>query len=408
MARFQYRAVDADGLERSGAIEAGDVAQARAALQKRKLLPIELASAASGRSKATSQPAQLISGGALSHKARLVIVRQLATLIDAAVPVDEALHMVAAQQEKARYRKIVEDVETGVVEGMRLAESMGRHPDSFPGLLRAAVAGGERSGQLGFVLSRLADYLARAQTLRSKIQTAMVYPAALTAVAITVISCLMIFVVPTLTEQFQSFEAQLPLVTRVLIATSWFLSNFWIPLFLGLGVGGYFLSRTLRQEPVRAAVDAALLGAPLIGRWVEVVSTSRFVRAVSTLSQSGLPVLDCVRAARDSAPNRKFQKAVDHMADRIEEGEPFSTAMRRSGVVPVMVVYMAASGENAGELPKMLEKAADHLDEEFEAFTQTALSLFEPAIIVTMGAVVASIVLAIMLPILQLNQLAVG
>jgi general secretion pathway protein F len=338
----------------------------------------------------------------------LVITRQLATLIDAAVPVDEAIGMVAAQQEIARAKRVMNDVQSGVVEGMRLADALGRQPKSFPNLYRAAVAGGERSGKLGFTLNRLADYLTQAHALRTKIQTAMIYPAALSLVAVTVIICLMIFVVPALTEQFESFDARLPLITQILIGVSSFLSTFWPLLLAGLVGGGYVLGAALKRESFRTAIDAVVLRLPVIGRWSSTVNASRFIRAVSTLALAGLPLLDSVRASRESAPNRIVAKAIGAIGDRIEEGEPFSQAMRKSGVMPIMVVYMAASGENAGELPVMLEKAADHLDQEFDAFTTTALSLLEPAIIVTMGAVVAGIVLAIMLPILQLNQMAIG
>ena len=174
-------------------------------------------------------------------------------------------------------------------------------------------------------------------------------------------------------------------------------------------VDGLIAARTaLRQPHIHLAWDAAVLRAPLLGRWIRIVSCSRFVRSVATLTASGLPVLEAVRASRDAASNRAFARAADQMAARIQEGEPFSHAMRQSGYVPPMVIYMTVGGENSGELPDMLEKASDHLDQEFEGFIQTALSLIEPAIIILMGAMVAGIVLAIMLPILQLNQLAAG
>jgi general secretion pathway protein F len=336
------------------------------------------------------------------------MTRQLATLVDAAVPVEEALGMIAAQQEQESVKRIVASVRTDVTEGRRLAEALGRHPRSFSGLYRAAVAGGERSGNLGLVLTRLADYLTRVHAQRSKVLAAMVYPAALVCVATCVVSCLMIFVVPSLAEQFESFDARLPLLTQILIAVSKFLSTFWAVLLIGLFALVFAVRRALRQPAIREAADGALLRAPVIGRWVVAVNASRFVRAVSTLVTSGLPILESIRAARESLTNRVAAKAAERMADWIEEGESLSQAMRRSGVIPPMVAYMAASGETAGDLPGMLEKAADHLDQEFEAFTNSAISLFEPAVIVFMGVVVASIVLAIMLPVLQLNRLAIG
>jgi general secretion pathway protein F len=300
------------------------------------------------------------------------------------------------------------DVQGGVVEGQRLADALARHPQSFGALYCAAAAGGERAGKLGFVLMRLADYLARAHAIRSKITTAMVYPAALALVAFTVVTCLMIFVVPSLAEQFSHFDAELPLLTQILIGVSGFLANWWALLLAAIAAGAWFVSVLMRREPVRAGLDAWLLKAPLIGKWVVSVNASRFIRAVATCVSSGRPVLDSVRVASASLDNRAAAKAARLMAVRIEEGEPLSLAMRRSGIIPPMVVYMTASGENAGDLPGMLDKAADQLDQDFEAFTASALSLLEPAIIVFMGAVVASIVLAIMLPVLQLNRLAIG
>ncbi|MEZ5995737.1 MAG: type II secretion system inner membrane protein GspF [Hyphomonadaceae bacterium] len=407
MPRFQYIAIDPDGRQRRGGLEAANEGAARAVLVRKRLVPVHVdAREIAGPDQ--SRRAQQAGARKLSHKDRLLVTRQLATLVDASVPIDEALAMIAAPQERASARRIVADVQAGVVEGQRLSDALARHPESFPGLYRAAVAGGERTGRLGFVLNRLADYLDRAHALRSKITTAMIYPAALSAVAITVVTCLMLFVVPSLIEQFERFDQRLPLLTQILIGTSRFLTNFWPILLAALLGGGYFANVLLRREPVRAALDAFALRAPLLGSWVVAVNASRFVRAVSTLVSAGVPVLESVRASRDAVTNREVRKAVVRMGERIEEGEPLSQAMRQSGVIPPMLSYMAQSGESAGELPKMLDKAADHVDQEFESFTNSALSLLEPAIIIFMGLVVASIVLAIMLPILQLNRLAIG
>lgn len=407
MPRFQYLAIDPDGRQKKGGVDAANEAAARALLVRRRLLPVEI-DAREDSTTRTGAERPVPKGAKLSHKARLLVTRQLATLVDASVPIDEALAMIAAQQEDAATRKIVSDVQAGVVEGQRLADALARHPKSFSGLYRAAVVGGEQSGRLGHVLNRLADYLERAYALRSKITTALIYPAALSLVAVTVVVCLMLFVVPSLIEQFERFDQRLPLITQILIGTSRFLTNFWPLLLAALAIGGYVLHTLFRREAVRASFDAFLLRAPVIGRWAVAVNASRFVRAVSTLVASGMPVLESVRAAREAVGNREVGKAIARMAERIEEGEPFSLAMRRSGVIPPIVSYMAQSGENAGELPMMLDKAAAHLDQEFESFTASALSLLEPAIIVFMGLVVASIVLAIMLPILQLNRLAIG
>ena len=408
MARYSYLAIDPDGREHRGGMDAADERAVRTALDRKKLLPVEVARTDVKRTQAAVADKREAARGTLGHKDRMLVTRQLATLIGASVAVDEALGILVAQQESPTVRRILADMRSGIQEGMRLADAMGRHKRSFPGAYRAAIAGGERSGNLGPVLNRLADYLQREHGLRAKIATAMIYPIALSLVAVTVVACLMIFVVPALVEQFKSFNGELPLITNILIAVSGGLVRFW-PLLLAIIFGGFVIARTmLRQPHIRLAADAAQLRLPIFGRQARAVCCSRFVRSVATLTASGLPVPEAVRASRDASPNLAFAHTVDQMADRIQEGEPLSNAMRQSGLFPAMVVYMAVGGENSGELPAMLEKASDHLDQECEGFIQAALSLIEPAIIVAMGAMVASIVLAIMLPILQLNQLAAG
>jgi general secretion pathway protein F len=408
MARYSYVAIDQDGRERRGGLEAQNELAARKTLASRKLVAVEILSG-----ERLAQPAPAARPGApvrgvLRHRDLVVITRQLATLVGAAVPVDEALGILAAQQEHAVARRIMDSVRAGVQEGSRLAVAMGRHKDSFPASYRAAISGGERSGNLGPVFARLADHLGREHAMRSKISTAMIYPLALSIVATVVVGCLMVFVVPALIEQFQSFRTELPLITQILIGTSTILTQFWPLLLAGLAGLIVLLRLALKQPSIRLGLDGAMLRAPGIGKWVRAVNASRFVRAVATMAASGLPLLDCVRAATGSVGNRVMARAVGDMAGRIEEGEPVSHAMRQSGVFPPMVVYMAVGGENSGELPAMLEKAADHIDQDVENFLQAALSVVEPVIIVLMGAVVAGIVLAIMLPILQLNQLATG
>ncbi|MBK8841300.1 MAG: type II secretion system inner membrane protein GspF [Hyphomonadaceae bacterium] len=408
MARFDYLAVDIDGRERHGGVDAASEQAARALLTGKKLVPVQIRPAGNQSAKRGDTTTTSASRSVLRHKDRMLVTRQLAALIGASVPVEETLSIVAQQQESAAVRRIVTDVRSSIQEGMRLADALGRHKQSFSGAYRAAVAGGERSGNLGVVLARLADHLAREQALRSKITTAMVYPAALLLVATAVVTSLMIFVVPALVEQFKAFEGRLPILTTVLIAVSNLLSGYWSILLTALFGAVVMIRLALTSESVRMALDGMMLRAPVIGKWVKSVNASRLARSVSMLNASGLPVLESVRIARDSVPNRAMAKAVTVMGDRIEEGEPLSNALRQSELIPPMIVYMAVGGENSGELPAMLEKASDQLDQDFESFLQAALSLVEPAIIVLMGGIVASIVLAIMLPILQLNQLAIG
>ncbi|HVK79123.1 MAG TPA: type II secretion system F family protein, partial [Verrucomicrobiae bacterium] len=221
MPHFQYLAVDADGQRKSGGVDAANEAAARALLVRRRLLPVQIDVAESGKARTReASPSPPVRGAKLNQKTLMLVTRQLSTLINAAVPVDEALAMIAVQQEQPMARRIISDVQAGVLEGQRLADALGRHPATFSMLYRSAVAGGERAGRLDFVLNRLADYLARAHAMRSKVTTAMIYPAALSLVALTVVICLMIFVVPSLTEQFERFDQNLPLLTQILIGVS--------------------------------------------------------------------------------------------------------------------------------------------------------------------------------------------
>jgi general secretion pathway protein F len=411
MARFTFTAIDPQGREKRGAITADSETAARAGLVRRHLVPVAVQAEGSQFPAAKAEAVAAMTGvarGLLSNRQRLLTTQQLATLIDAAVPVDEALAMVAAQQDDAKSRRVLLDVHGGVVEGKRFAEALALHPRSFSGLYRAAVAGGERSGKLGPTLRQLGDYLRQSEKIRAKIVTASIYPIALVTVAFGGVSALMIFVVPTLSEQFRSLDQELPLITRALIGISWFLSHYW-PVLAAALAGFVFAAATIgRRLIVRRQVDRFLLNAPVLGRRIKSINASRFMRAVALLTGSGAPVLDSVRASHEAVDNLIVRDAIASVAAEIEEGQPLSRAMRASKVFPAMAAYMAASGENSGELPAMLERAADQIDQDTEAFVDTALGLLEPAIIVTMGAMVAGIVLAIMLPILELNRMALG
>lgn len=295
----------------------------------------------------------------------MLVTRQLAALIGASVPVEETLSIVAQQQESAAVRRIVTDVRSGVQEGMRLADALGRHKQSFSGAYRAAVAGGERSGNLGVVLARLADHLAREQALRSKITTAMVYPAALLLVATAVVTSLMIFVVPALVEQFKAFEGRLPILTTVLIAVSNLLSGYW-PILLTALFGAVVMIRlALTSESVRMALDGMMLRAPVIGKWVRRASTPAALRARCRCSTpAGCRCSKVFALHVISFPTARWPGHRDGRQDRRRRALVQRTSPERAD--PPMIVYMAVGGENSGELPAMLEKASDQLDQDFK------------------------------------------
>ncbi len=408
MAAFEFVALDADGKRTRGVIAADSLRAARREIQRRKLAPVRLTPASD--KKAGTPLAESLS--ALSPRRRLsstdlvLLTRQLALLISAGLPVEEALSSVAAQAEKEPVARALYAVRAHVTEGGRLSEAFARQSGRFGALYVSVVAAGEGSGALGTVLDRLATHLEKVQMMRRKAMTALIYPAVLAVVALTVIVALMAFVVPQIVDQFASMGAQLPMLTVVLIAASHFLRDWGWVVLLALAAGGFAFSRALKTPAFRRRMDALLLRLPVVGRLARVAAAARFARTFATLTGSGVPVLEALRAARDSARNLVLQDAVDAMSRDVREGASLSAAMRKTAMFPPLMTHMAASGEASGELPQMFGKAADYLENEFETATGVALNLLEPLVVIVMGGAVAAIVLAVMLPILKLNTAA--
>jgi general secretion pathway protein F len=295
-----------------------------------------------------------------------------------------------------------------VVEGRRLSRAMEREAGSFPPLYRAMVAAGESSGSLPTILTRLADLLERQAEIRGKVLTALAYPVVLAVVAVVVVVALMAFVVPRVVEQFDSVGQQLPLLTRIVIGLSEFLASWWWALALAAALAALGWWRAMKNARFAFAVDARILRLPLIGRLVRDLHAARMARTLSTMVGSGLPLLEGLTLTTGTIRNRALRAASEDIAESIRTGGSLSAALRRAGVFPPLLLYLAAAGESAGRLDAMLARAAEYLEREFDSFTSAALSLLEPAIIVVMGVVVTLIVLAILLPILQLNTLAAG
>ena len=334
-----------------------------------------------------------------------LVTRQLATLVRV-MTVEEALRTIALQTEKPSAKRVLLAVHAGVIEGYRLSDAMARQGAAFPPLYRAMIAAGESSGALPDILERLADLSEREQNVRSKLLTTLIYPAALCITAVVVIIALMTFVVPRVVDQFTSMGQTLPALTRVVI----FLSNLmtqwgWLILLIVAG-GAWAGARALRNPALRLKFDGALLRLPMIGRLIRDLNAARLARTLSTMIASGLPVIDGLVLTARTMNNAVLRSAVEAMVSAIREGGSLSAAMRRAAVFPPVVVHMAASGESSGKLDTMLSSAADYLEREFNTFTLVALSLLEPIIIIVMGAIVATIVLAILLPILQINTLS--
>lgn len=351
-----------------------------------------------------NRPAVAPGGTRIGGNALSLITRQIATLARV-VPLEEALRTVAMQIEKETVRRVLLKVHAGLIEGFRLSEAMARQGRAFPPLYRAMIAAGESSGALSEILDRLADLLERQQQIRGKVQTALIYPAALAATAITVVIALMTFVVPRVVEQFESMHRTLPLLTRIVIFLSESMRNWgWLfLLLLAAAIAG--LVQGFRNPDVRRKADALILRLPLIGKLIRNVAAARLARTLATMTASGLPVVEGLTLTARTLGNMVLCEAVEQMAVAVREGGSLSASMRQAGVFPPVLVHMTASGEASGRLSPMLASAADYLERDFHTFTSTLLSLLEPAIIIVMGALVTVIVLSILLPILQINTL---
>lgn len=405
MPDFSYAAIDTAGRERRGRLVAADRDAAQAKLLERKLFPVRIDDAHRNADVTPLLQRNISFRRRLSAKQLTLFTRQVATLTQVA-PLEEALRTIVRQSEQEHVRRVLARVHTGVVEGRRLSEAMAIEASSFPPLYRAMVSAGESSGSLPDILERLADLQERQAVVRGKVLAAVAYPLSLAVVATVVVIALMIFVVPKVVEQFEDMGQQLPLLTRIVITVSDVLAGYWW-LLLGLMVGGVLLLwQALKNEEFRLRFDRGLLRLPLIGRLLRDLHAARMARTLSTMVASKLPLIEGVALTARTVNNRALRLASQEIVESIREGGSLSAALRRSAVFPPLLVYMAAGGESSGRLDLMLERAADYLEREFDSFTATALSLLEPGIIILMGGVVATIVLSILLPILQLDTLA--
>ena len=405
MADFDYLVIDPAGRERRGSLAAATSDEAREKLSARRLYVVRVDAGTATRADPLASLKRFRGARRLSGKVLTLFTRQLATLVTVA-PLEEALRTIARQTEGDHLRTILDRVHNGVLEGRRLSEAMAREPKSFPPLYRAMVAAGEGAGTLPQILERLALLLERQAAVRAKVQTALAYPIVLAVVAMGVVIALMIFVVPKVVDQFDTIGQKLPLLTRIVMNVSWFLAGYWWALLIAIALIAIGLGAALRDPAFRLVFDRTWLGLPLIGRLTRDLHAARMARTLSTMVGSRLPLLEGLTLTAATIHNYALKAASDELVVAVRGGGSLSAALKRTGIFPPLLVYLTASGEASGQLDTMLERAADYLEREFDSFTASALSLLEPAIIVFMGGIVATIVLSILLPILQLETLA--
>src|SRR5882672_8815659 len=398
MPSFRFEAADSAGRIEKGLVEADSAPAARAALRARGLVPLGVDALAVG--KKTGLRRRRFSEAELA-----LATRQLSSLLTAGLPVAQALGAAIEQAEHRAVREVFAAVRSDVFAGHRLAEALAQFPREFPDVYRASVAAGEDSGELAGVMERLANYLEERLALRGKVLAAFLYPAVVTGVAFAIVIFLMTYVVPQVVEVFANTRQALPWPTRVLLGITWFIRVAGIWVLLG-GVAAFFAFRAwLRLPGRRLLVDRRLLGLPLFGRILRGVDTARFASTLAILTGAGVPLLRALDAARATLANSVLAAAVAEIIEAVREGQGLAAALGRQKVFPPVLVHLAASGEATGKLDAMLERAATNLSVEAERRALALSTLLEPLLILAMGAVVLGIVLAVLMPIIEINQL---
>lgn len=406
MPAYHYVALTANSQEKKGVIEAESEKHARQLLRAQSLLPVSIKAVKEkklpGR-KNMSISAYFIRG--LSSKELALITRQLSTLLVAGLPLEEALLAIAEQSEKSLTKGLVLSVRAKVLEGHALASALREHPEAFSALYTATIAAGEKSGHLDKVLMRLADYTEQQWHLQQKLKTALIYPVMIVLVALGIVGFLLQYVVPKMIAVYGNLNQSLPAMTQVLISTSHFLKQYGFYLLVGIFIGIYFMRRLIKKNhTLRTRVHRYLLKLPLIGYAYKTADTARFSRTLSILSASGVPMLEAMNIAAQLITTIPIRQAVEEAVLRVKEGGAIYLALKKTTYFPPMNIHMIASGEASGQLENMLERIALTQEEEIIRLIDVSLALFEPAIILMMGAIVLFIVLAVLLPIFQLNE----
>lgn len=399
MEAFQYQALDADGRTVSGVVQADTARQARIQLRAQGLLPSVITQVRA--SERASQPwARGLSSAELS-----LLTRQLATLLESGLTMEQSLNALIEEAAQTLTREVLGGVKTEVIAGSSLAGALGVYEKSFPDFYRALVHGGEESGALPTVLQHLADYLDSRQALKQKTSLALIYPILVTVVAVMIVTGLLVYVVPQVVQVFQQSRQNLPLLTRALIGLSDFLRSAW-PYIVVLVFGTAVLARmALRRDGIRYRWHALLLRLPGLGSLIRGVNTSRFASTLAILVGGGVPLLKALQSGARVMSNVVMRETVASAIERVREGSSLARALGETKVFPPLLVHLVASGEVSGQLEQMLDRAAHLETQTLERRLAVFLTVLEPAMILVMGGIVLMIVLAILLPIIEINQL---
>jgi general secretion pathway protein F len=399
MEAFQYQALDADGRTVSGVVQADTARQARMQLRAQGLLPSMI-----GQVHARERARQVWARGLSSAELSLV-TRQMATLLGSGLTMEQSLNALIEAASEPTTREVLTGVKTEVTAGLSFAGALGAYEKSFPDFYRALVHGGEESGALPTVLQHLADYLDARQALKQKTGLALLYPVLVTIVALTIVTGLLVYVVPQVVQVFQQSRQSLPLLTRALIALSDFLRATW-PYLVAIIVGTAAAARmALRRDAARRRWHALLLRLPWLGSLIRGVNTSRFASTLAILVGGGVPLLSALASGARVMTNMVMREAIERTIERVREGASLARALGETRAFPPLLIHLVASGEVSGKLEQMLNRAAHLETQALERRLAVFLTLLEPVMILVMGGVVLMIVLAILLPIIEINQL---
>jgi general secretion pathway protein F len=403
MGAYQYVAVDAGGKEHRGVLEGDTARHVRQTLRERRLTPVEVSEVEAREKKASKRRFSLARG--ISGLDLALLTRQLATLARAGLPLEEALLAISEHTEKPRLKSIILGVRGKVLEGHSLASGLEEFPYAFPHVYRSTVAAGEQAGQLDTVLERLADYTESRHGLRQKVAHAMVYPIVLVTLSLGIVVLMLIYVVPKVVGVFESTGQELPFLTTALIWLSEALQNWWFLIIAVIVAVILGVRKLVAHEPIKRRLHAWTLKLPVFGRVARGLNTARFTRTLSILISSGVPALEALRISATVVGNLPMRAAIEDAAVRVREGGAIGRSLSQSKLFPAMSMHLISSGEASGELDNMLERAATHQESEMDSLLAAMLSVLEPLLIIVMGLVVLTIVMAILLPIFQINQL---
>ena len=404
MPAFRYEAVDEFGVTRKGVVNADSLRAARADLRARELaatsvVEIEAQVDASGRARGRRF------GDGLSTTELALFTRQLASLLEASLPLEQAFTALLEQAERVYLRDLIASVRAEVMGGSSLSDALAQHPRDFTDIYRALIASGEQIGQLPRVLSRLADFIERRNALVSKVKLAFTYPAIVTVVAFAIVIFLLTYVVPQIVSVFASTKQKLPFLTVAMLAVSDFVRSDGLYILALVVIGGIGWRKALQNPVFKFRWHSWLLRAPLYGKFERSLNTSRFASTLAITTGSGVPILRALQTSRDTLSNVAMREQVEDATNSVREGVGLARALSAHKYFPPMLIHMIRAGEVTGELPAMLDRAASAQEADLERRAMTIASLLEPALILCMGVVVLLIVLAVLMPIIEINQL---